>query len=94
MLAMDMVAGVNSSYDELTLRGGKRDTCYYGRVVDQCGYRQSWYDPRRWAGLECMGGPDCDHESRGYYSFATTDSAWQEDWGTDEEWDEWARAAG
>ena len=31
--------GVNSSYDELTLRGGKRDTCYYGRVVDQCGYR-------------------------------------------------------
>ena len=56
--------------------------------------RQSWYDPRRWAGLECMGGPACDHEPRGYYSFATTDSAWQEDWGTDEEWREWARAAG
>ncbi|MGA9351414.1 MAG: hypothetical protein WBW48_21760 [Anaerolineae bacterium] len=56
--------------------------------------RPSWYDPRRWAGLECIGGSACDHQPRGYYSFATTDSAWQEDWGTDEEWDEWAKAAG
>jgi len=39
--------------------------------------RQSWHDPRHWAGLECVGGPACDHEPRGYYSYATTDSAWQ-----------------
>lgn len=55
--------------------------------------RQSWYNPRCWAGLECIGGPACDHQPRGYYSYATTDSAWQEDWGTDEEWDEWVKAA-
>ncbi len=54
--------------------------------------RQSWYDPRRWAGLACAGGTDCDHQPRGYYSYATTDSAWQGEWGTDEEWEEWARA--
>ena len=56
--------------------------------------RKSWYKPAEWAGLECLGGPNCDHELHGYYSYATMDSAWQEDWGTDEEWEAWAKAAG
>jgi hypothetical protein len=53
--------------------------------------RETWYDPVDWAGLDCLGGPDCDHEPRGYHSWTTTDSAWQEDWGTDEEWEAWAQ---
>jgi len=53
--------------------------------------RRSWYDPRRWAGLDCIAGPSCDHELRGHYGYPSTDSAWQEDWGTDEEWQAWAQ---
>ena len=56
--------------------------------------RKAWYNPVGRANLECLGGPTCDHELRGHYSYLTTDSAWQEDWGTDEEWDVWAKAAG
>ena len=53
--------------------------------------RETWYNPICWAGLECLGDPDCDHEPHGYRTWATTDSAWQEDWGTDEEWEAWAQ---
>jgi hypothetical protein len=53
--------------------------------------RQSWYDPVRWAGLDCIAGPACDHELHGHYGYPSTDSAWQEDWGTDEEWQAWAQ---
>jgi hypothetical protein len=55
--------------------------------------RQAWYKPVKEAHLECLGGPTCDHELHGYYSYRT-DSAWQEDWGTDEEWAAWAKTAG
>ena len=54
--------------------------------------RETWYDPINWAGLKCLGGPDCDHEPHGYHTWTTTGSAWQEDWGTDEEWEAWAQA--
>jgi len=56
--------------------------------------RKTWYNPRRLAGLDCLGGPACDHELHGYYSYLPTGTAWQEDWGTDEEWNAWARAEG
>lgn len=54
--------------------------------------RKSWYNPVDWAGCACLGGPDCKHQLYGYYSYAITESAWQEDWGTDEEWEAWAKA--
>jgi hypothetical protein len=47
--------------------------------------RETWYNPVKWAGLECTGGPDCGHELHGHYSYTTTETAWQEDWGSDEE---------
>jgi hypothetical protein len=53
--------------------------------------RSTWDDPVDWAHLECAGGPACDHKLDGYRSWATTDSAWQEDWGTDEDWEAWTR---
>ena len=56
--------------------------------------RRSWYNPMAWADLPCAGGPDCDHELHGYYGYATTDSAWQDEWGTDAEWTAWAEQAG
>jgi hypothetical protein len=56
--------------------------------------RQSWYDPVRWAGLPCGGGPACDHQLRGYYGYASADSPWQEEWGTDEEWQAWTQEMG
>ena len=56
--------------------------------------RHSWYNPVAWAGLPCAGDPGCDHELHGYYSYASTDSAWQEAWGSDVEWAAWAERAG
>ena len=53
--------------------------------------RPTWYNPVGWADLPCPGDPTCDHELHGYYSYTSTEAAWQEDWGTDEEWDEWAK---
>ncbi|MFL7794030.1 MAG: hypothetical protein AB8I69_17945 [Anaerolineae bacterium] len=55
--------------------------------------RETWYEPIKWAGLECTGGPGCDHKLHGHYGYTTAETAWQEDWGSDEEWDEWARTA-
>jgi hypothetical protein len=52
--------------------------------------RPSWYHPVSWAGLDCVGGEACDHELRGYYGYGAPDSAWQAEWGTDEEWEAWA----
>lgn len=54
--------------------------------------RPSWYNPVGWAGLACCGEPACDHQLRGYYGYRSTDSAWQEAWGTEEEWETWAES--
>ncbi len=56
--------------------------------------RPSWYNPVAWAGLPCAGGLDCNHALHGYYSYVSTDSAWQDTWGTDAEWAAWAEKAG
>jgi hypothetical protein len=53
--------------------------------------RETWYNPVKWASLECTGGPGCNHKLHGHYGYTTAETAWQEDWGSDEEWDEWAR---
>ena len=54
--------------------------------------RPSWYNPVGWADLECQEGQSCDHKLHGYYGYdPRADSAWQEDWGTDEEWDGWSK---
>ncbi len=55
--------------------------------------RKAWYNPVGGANIECLGGPGCDHELHGYYSYPSADAAWQDDWGTDEEWNAWAQAA-
>ena len=53
--------------------------------------RPTWYNPVGWADLPCLGDPTCDHELHGFYSYPSTEAAWQEDWGSDEEWNEWAK---
>jgi len=56
--------------------------------------RQSWDSPRDWADLSCQREADCRHGLRGYYGDALVETAWQEDWGSDQEWAEWAKTTG